>query len=674
MKDRQKRMLRLLLLNEGSLLIDDIAKTFSVGRRTVSRDLDVLEKWLSLKGAKLERKQNLGIQVLCLGTKSSDLIEMINKPDSYLESMPQQKRQNLLLLYLLFQNREIKISHMANTFFISDTSVWNDLNHIENSFDDNTIVLERMKGVGIRLHGPEAYTRMKFLSTMMEIFSSRTIIPHLYSLKESRDTTMEINQFNMLMERLRFPVGNSAVLDQIQYAVGTLGYSFTMSGEALLYFYLQLTIHRIKSGAMIEHYESFRCSPVFSQLSRSILGNLLERVFSGPLPEGEIAQLGMMLQVLEIGDLKSIRFSNFETMIDQPVKDLTKRMIERFGELDKQLYYLNRHMEDVLNLSIASLIIRLENNIPYWHGDWGSFASEEWGREEKEKCLADLLKECCDLVASSRDLEYILILFQSLVISESEVPPRKIRCLVCCFEGIGLASYLQSVLQREIKGINVIEATAVFKIRQEYIDEKGIELLISTFPVSDINIPVINVSLPLNKEKIKSDVSALLPQLSTGHILEEDRNDKKISFHEVLNLIENFKLFTMNDSENIKEIIHSLSGNLTSTLLKSGQLEKDFKRREDLGTLEFEDFGIRVLHCRSGAVDGPQAGVVDFPGGKRSRILFMVAPDPCPEQIRKLLSVITISFLENSLFRHSVITGTLNSIRKNLMDIYKELI
>ncbi|MBN2658111.1 MAG: helix-turn-helix domain-containing protein [Spirochaetales bacterium] len=667
-------MLRLLLLHEGSLLIDDLAKTFSIGRRTVSRDLDVLDQWLSLKGALLERKQNQGIQVLCFGSDPAHLIELINKPDAYMESLPPIKRQKLILLYLLFNNREIKISDIANTFFISDTSVWNDLNHLEKVLGHRVIGLERLKGIGIRLNGPEPFIRMNFLSTMMEVFSSRTIIPHLYSLEKSRESTLEINQFNMLMERLRFPVGSQAVQAQIRRAVSTLGYSFTMSGEALLYFYLQLTVHRIKSGAMIEHYESFRCSGLFFSLAQDILESLLEQVVSGSIPEGEIAQLGMILQVLEIGDLKSVRISNFDEMIDDEIREMSVRLIEHFGELDKQLYYLNTHMEEVINLSLASLVIRLQNGIPYWHGDWGSASLEEWNRGEKEKYLSVLLRKRCGLAASPRDLEYLLILFQSLIIHEREIPTRRIRCLVCCFEGIGLASYLQSVLQREIIGINIIEATAVFKIRQDYIDEKGIELIISTFPISDIDVPVINISLPLNKDRIKSEVAALLPSLKPGPEIDAILSEDEVSFNEILNHIQNFNLFSMPPEDDIEKVISSLSLFLAPSPEKAETLSADFRRREDLGTLEFEDYGIRVLHCRSGAVDSPKAGVIDFGESDQSRILYMVAPDPCPDQVRKLLSVVTISFLENTSFRRSIIRGPLKEIRKNLMDIYKEIL
>jgi hypothetical protein len=70
----------------------------------------------------------------------------------------------------------------------------------------------------------------------------------------------------------------------------------------------------------------------------------------------------------------------------------------------------------------------------------------------------------------------------------------------------------------------------------------------------------------------------------------------------------------------------------------------------------------------------PRAGVICFKDENKPRMIFLAAPDPCPDYIRKMLSVITISFLENRSFRNSVISGGMSQIRKNLMDIYKELI
>ena len=58
-------------------------------------------------------------------------------------------------------------------------------------------------------------------------------------------------------------------------------------------------------------------------------------------------------------------------------------------------------------------------------------------------------------------------------------------------------------------------------------------------------------------------------------------------------------------------------------------------------------------------------------GRHDSRILFMIAPDPCPDQIRKMLSTITVSVLENSGFRNSVLSGGIDDIKKELLEIYQ---
>lgn len=670
-----------MLIHKGILLIDDLAETFSIGRRTVSRDLDVLDKWLSLRGARMERKQNQGIQVLCFSNSPEKLLEIINKPVDYIESLSPSVRQKLILLYLLFNNREIKIADIAHTFFISDTTVWNDLNNIEKSISNSSLFLERQKGVGIRMNGEESVIRLKFLSTLTEVFSSRTIIPYLYVLNEDSNSSLEINQFKLLIKRLKFPGSNGQIQNQITMINENLGYQFTMSGEALLYFYLQITIHRIKSSALIWNQQSFHCHNIFKSLAHSVLSNLLDQIFSGTVPEGEIQVLGLLLQVLEIGDLTTFQTNSFEEIISDQVKQLANNMINAFSKLDNRLYYLNSHLESVISLALASLILRIKHNIPYWHGEWGNSSSEGWNREQKEEILSRLIKDKYNLIVNKRDLENLLLYFHSLIITRRDIPEHKVRCLVCCFEGIGLASYLQSVLQREIKEINIVEATAVFKIRQQYIDKKGIELVLSTFPIKDLTTPVIQISLPIDKEKIKKDISNALNQIKkkeSTKIYESDdiilKSIDEISFDEIMEFIQNFEMITLSDSEILLEIINKLSRHLTNSEKKSQELFISFTNRENLGPLYFEDYGLRVLHCKSSAVDKPRAGIIKFNNKNQSRIIYMIAPDPCPDHIRKMLSVITISFLENSSFRDSVLRRGINEVRKNLMDIYKDLI
>jgi len=682
MKERQKRMLRFLLTQKTAVRIDDLAHTFSIGKRTVSRDLDILESWCSLRGVLLERKPNQGIQVISFGKDPARLLEILNTPESYLETLPPQTRQHLILLYLIFHNREIKISEIAQTFFISDTSVWNDLNQLETSLDPEIFTLMRMKGIGIKLEGKERMMRMEFLHILTNLFSSHTIIPYIYSLKEDDSHTLEINQFRLLMKRIHFPDSNPSVLSLISQAGRQLGYHFTMSGETLLYFYLQLSSHRIQSGALICREDVPPCSAPYRETAQKVLHTLTERIVCGRLPEEEIAFLGLFLEGLEIGDLQEEQ-TLLPDLFPSEITHFTDSLLEAFGKQDNQLYYLDREMEQLLNLSVSSLIIRLRNHFPYWHGEWGSPSSETWARSNKDQLLLQLLKEQFDLNARKEDMDNLLLYFQGLVLRSPEKQPDKVRCLICCFEGIGLASYLHSLLKRELDEIEVIDSTAVYKFRQSYLRNNRIDLILSTFPISNVDVPVIEIHLPLKKEQLKRDIMGRMKEVvQTREKMKQelpvtqdyDTADRSLPFEPLLDFISRFELYFMSDKNKLEEIIEDISQHICRVSRQSRQLSEDFLKREDLGPLEFEEYGTRVIHCKSKALSQPCAGVIAFGDEKKGRMIYLAAPDPCPESTRRMLSHITLSFMEHQEFRDALIGGSLNSIRSNLMDIYKVLI
>ncbi len=260
MKNRQKQILRLLLANESTVRIDDIASALSVGSRTVSRDLDYLGKWLSIRGVHMERKTSQGIRILNYGKNAKEIIAGINSSASSMPDLESEERQKFIFLYLLYNNREIKISEIAHTFFVSDTCVWNDLNNIEIMAEKNSLSLLRLKGVGIRINGVESKARFYFLQLFSDIFSHKTIISYLYSENYNKIESPEKYKLDLLVKHYKFPENKSNVFQLVQMAEQKLGYRFTMSGEAFLYFYLILSEHRIKSGALINSPPGSLCN------------------------------------------------------------------------------------------------------------------------------------------------------------------------------------------------------------------------------------------------------------------------------------------------------------------------------------------------------------------------------------------------------------------------------
>jgi mannitol operon transcriptional antiterminator len=676
-KDRQKKMLRFLLSQDDIFHLDDLAKTFNIGKRTVSRDLDSIERWLALKGARLDRKPGQGITVQTYGGTSEELLSVINTPVSYIESLDPKVRKNLILLYLLYNDREIKISEMAAAFLISDTSVWNDLNLIEKNMTRPTLTLQRHKGVGIQLVGEESQIRLEFLQIMTDLIPVTTVIPYLYSLKTDSVNSLEMNQLRFYMEKLNFPANKGTILKALANIAKERGYQYTMSGEAVLYFYLQLSLHRIKSGCLIENNSSSQ--PMFFNFAENLLSSLVEQIFSGQLPRGEIAFLALFMGVLETGSPPEFNPLPSAFVKEKKIQDFTEELINTMGRLDNHMYYLNNRVESVLYLTVSSLVTRLKYGIPIWHGEWGYTQGESIKKEEKRDLLTALIEKYFSIIPDKKDLDYLILYFQSLFFQEKTIPNHKIRCLVCCFEGIGLAAYLQSILQRELDVLEVVESTAVFKIKQEYLEAKNIELVISTFPLSGITTPVVNITLPLNKARLIKEITIELNTIDVSNREEKLTPEKNafplnIPFDNIIHFIGDFTHLTMEYTEKVDDIIKILSQSLTVDKVTAQQLAQDFHKRESMGSLSFEEYGTRVLHCKSSAVKSPLAGILEFTEKSKKRMLFLAAPDPCPDSYRKLLSTITLSFMENSNFRDALVKGSLNDMRRVLMDIYKEML
>lgn len=754
MKDRQKQILQLLVTSESLLKIEDIARTFSIGRRTVSRDLDTLERWLSLRGVVLERKPSQGVRINSLGKDVQSLLSDLHSRDQFIETLAAPVRQNLILLYLLFANREVKISEIANTFFVSDTSVWKDLHQIDQDILPLDLQLDRMKGVGIRLSGPEQTQRLHFIRVLTRLFSSRTIIPFLYgrptdpdgapgnpeaspeagrpgrtakndptasdaapppgqggrdassvSHNPGKPRTLEEERLTMILRRMQFPEHRDAVMSLIHRLSEAVGYQFTMSGEVLLFFYLQLSYHRIKSGALVnrltrrglvylhtpDHPAGHPGLHLLDQTSRT-LQELCTRFFNGRLPEEEAQLLAVILTVQEVGD--SISDPDFETLKRQgspwenayaltPREVLAqgRRIAEEFGQLDRRLYYLNEELIQRFSHSMAALCTRITYGIPYWHGDWGRSGGEHWHRREKTALLTRTLRSLGITDPDPRDVEYLLLHFQALANMGLEGSSLRPRCLVCCFEGIGLAAYLQTILSQEFPELDLVESTAVYKIRQSYLEDHHIDLVLSTFPIEDIKTPVIPIELPLNRQTIQNQVSRAIQGMQTSLGSSPPAPPDQAlpatvqhqpDFQAIWSFINGFRVL-VHSGETVKEsLIHHIARSCTQTLGDCLILEGDLNAREELGPLHIPELNLSIFHCKSRAVTEPQAGIITQ--APQNPCLYLLAPNPCPESQRRLLSRVTVSLIESPAFAKAILSGEIHTIRRELLTIYRDLL
>ncbi|MBI9104380.1 MAG: HTH domain-containing protein [Spirochaetales bacterium] len=685
MKDRQKKMLRFLLNAEENIRIDDIAAAFKIGSRTVSRDLDFLENWLSLRGVFLERKTNKGIRILTYGKDPAEILEIINTPESYFSDLAHEQRQSFIFLYLLYNSREIKIAEVASTFFVSDTCVWNDLQQLEPQILKSGLALSRQKGVGVRIDGDEISIRLAFIRVFSRIFSTKSIIPYLYCVKEKQSPGIEVNKLNLLLENLKITGDHNFLFNLITFAEELLDNKFTLSGESFIYFYLLLTAQRMKAGFMINTPLSSECFDRYRDAGDFVIKKLTEKSVCGQIPRGEVELLGLIFQISELGDINLDNYEQLEQYIPESVITLSQKMISKAGEIGNEYFYLDPILEKILNASLASLVLRMANRIPHWWDERSAVVVPGGERSELEETIATLIKNELDIEVDEEELRAILFHFKASSVNPHHFSKEKIRCIICCFEGIGLVSYLYSIVSHDLPELDIVEATAVYKFDQRYLDMNRIDLVISTFPISDIETPVVVVPLPVERvglEKlIQSRILRIKKEDSRYIKLPEILSEKVSSFSidHVLSFIQEFKVKVWDQPYDLKLLIGTIARETGGDRHRIKKIEKAIWMREEHGPLILPEFGIRIFHCKSSGVDTPKSGLIRLDKGvcgdvDEELIVYIVAPDPCPENTRLMLSAFTVGIMERPLLRKVLSFSSEEKVRLGLYDLYHSLL
>lgn len=236
MKDRKNKLLKFLTLQNKYINIDFIAKTFGVSVRTIKNDLKELKPILDSQGYNLVTKRGVGIKVIKVKNKNTSEIESGNDKiaeDTYLTD---------LMEYLLDVDTT-SINSMSEKFYVSKSSITNDIDRIRKLiFDDFNIELN-IDGFGVRVVADEFYRQQAFAE--IDRIKSQNFLDYdskmTYLRAKYEKTTDYISK---IMSEYDITISDAESLDQ---------YFHTLSSIIVL-------VERYKKGKTLETYNNTKQS------------------------------------------------------------------------------------------------------------------------------------------------------------------------------------------------------------------------------------------------------------------------------------------------------------------------------------------------------------------------------------------------------------------------------
>ena len=507
-RKRHEQLLYKLLEAEHYITINELAKKFEVSARTIRRDLDKLETHLEQGQIELLKKPGAGVWLKLPQREKFRLkqsLGVVNKNELNPET-----RVRWLIKELAFGTTECTIGELEDKLHISRSTVYNDLDKVEDWLQQYSLSLNKMKNKFL-VEGAEKNIRIAIVNLMLELLdqeAKETIIDLVnddVSINTSDHQILQEFCFDLDLKFIR------QLLERIEQKAGIL---FSNPALLNLCLYLAVSFKRIAEGRTVKllgkELEKFRDYELFAL--NELMAVQVEKELGVNLSEAEIGFNTLQMLAAELYSANSLKTKED---IKQQVKS------EIFNAVEDLIYYIKYNLQiaeaDEYNL-FKQLILYIRSL--YYAKNYGieyrdNYYYEEQWRELKSadpylfrivESSFDILNDRLNIELQSNEIQ-VIALFLLAVVEEKK---RVIKAVVV-FDGPPAVAQLMKVrLTREIPRLEIKEW--IYSSQLKNLEQSQIDLIISTREIEGLtDLMIVN---PLMRDRDIKRIEAKIEVLS----------------------------------------------------------------------------------------------------------------------------------------------------------------
>lgn len=496
LQQRQKQILNHLLQIEDFEPVKNFAAVLQCSTKTVRNDLMILEEC----GVVLEKVAGKGVRIV--PSRWSNTENFLQEPSILYDLSIEHRRMKIMFDLLEGAKDKLSIQSLSNKYFVSKTSIVNDLKVIEEKLSEYHLHLKK-DTQGTQLVGPEMDIRKAMVHMLNTLISSKRMTFEKENFRINRETLLELEE--------HFGKYNvKQVKEIIEEAEGLLNYRITEPYYINLVTHILILIHRTKNGKTIysELKEEDRtCDPAFYEVSEKI-ANRLESIFSIQINQEEVFYIYRYLMssggvvVQEINAKKS-------NQIDEYLHKIATEMIRLSSQIFPIKFTFSQSLYNDLILHLKPMMNRIEYKI-----------------EIKNPLLAEIKDEFPELMIllklvilkirlkyklssiSEDEISYIAVYFQAAI----EEAISKKRVMIVCSTGVGTSHLLEKRVKNHFPEWNIVEVISVKHLEGKS-ELNHIDLIISTVKLNvSLSKPVAYVSALFNKADEKRIRASLVKE------------------------------------------------------------------------------------------------------------------------------------------------------------------
>lgn len=608
---RQKSIIKMLIQfsADNPITIQAISAKLKLSSRTILREMPDIDRWFEENDFQLIKKPRVGLYVKeDQETRKfiGELVEMDHDKFGY----SKEDRQGRIISDLLMINEPLKYFYFTSLFRISDGTLTNDLDEIEQWMSHYNLSLVRKPGIGIYWTGKEEDYRQAV--TMM---LRRKLEGHMLSELFHNEEVMQSGLFSNVTQDFF----NEAVW-MVQELQNLLDIQYTERSIRHLSLYFTVAKSRISQGLEVDS-DGKNLAPMMHlpecQMANWI-GSKISYAVGHQVSEGEVYCIAMQLLTAKIWknkhdskyDEESFRVRqivikitlNMEKLLDMEflgntvlIDGLCNHMKPAVNRIRMGLFAENTHME----------MLREK------YMDVYQAAVEACGFLKEELQVSEISEE---------ELGFIAMYFCAFIEKQKE-EDKHFRVYVACPHGIGTSQMLSVYLKRDFPQLRIQKIISSADIKVEELVEEEIDLVISTTEL-DLAFPNVYVSSMLT-ETDKMMIKTALSNIRKKHKkkpIKGTRKSKKtrrrnIQYmvtlgQEILQVLDNIKLSIGENLQSKADLIEYAGTVFARSEEDAGKITAELYKREELASTFIPGMNVLFLHSETKGVKHCRFGYI----------------------------------------------------------------
>ncbi|MCD7820738.1 MAG: BglG family transcription antiterminator [Clostridiales bacterium] len=652
-----------------------IAEKLGVSSRTILREMPAIEAWFEENDFSFVRKPGVGLMIQ-EEPETIQLLQELLHTEQVKTTYSRRERRRQLLGELLCAKEPVKSYVFLSRFHISEGTLSNDLDALNEWLSDYGIKVIRRPGVGILLEGSESAYRQAIANAAFEFMDEGEILQLLRGQKEepappSSSTLLQDRLFSFIDPQIVTFVERVLAESEKQ-----LDIKFTDSGYMALVVHLSLAIRRLQSGETIEMDadELAELAALPEHDAAVQIAGKISSQFRLDIPEEEVGFITMHLSSARIWPQSRKPRSQVQSINTRQVVMALVDSVE--AEIGLPFHTCTRMIEELMS-HMDSMISRLSMNLHLDNAqveDIQQNYPDIYAAVERACGIFKDLLQINDI--SPSEITFVAMHFVAAA-ETLRVEQKRVAVAVVCPSGMGASRMLAANLMRSFHNIEIRQIVSAFSLEPKALREAGIDLVISTVPLQ-LDFPNICVSpIPqaqdmlvitnaveaINKDrKANAEAQKALPQAAKAVTLADIRSLTRTG-EEIAQLLDHFTIREVPGLQRAEELLGEAAGLFATTVLERQRIGSDLARREQVKSTYLPHMSIYLLHCRTAAVSHCRFGylrldhtILTHSGTVMGAVLLLAPKTDWPEEV-EVISRLSMLLVEDKRFLQALQAG-----------------